>query len=106
MLDSSSLFAVVRSGTLDLKTLRRYRYDSLCRLCEKEDETVDHIVNRCMELDRRTNITDVNSILREDIQEVVGRVKAFVTRIDEMEGWAKKIRLFFQNWGKVSTSWL
>ena len=85
--DARLLFSI-RSGTLDLKTLRRYRYDSedtLCRLCEKEDETVDHIVNRCMELDRRTNITDVNSILREDIQEVVGRVKAFVTRIDEME---------------------
>ena len=85
--DARLLFSI-RSGTLDLKTLRKYCYDSgdtLCRLCETEDETVDHIVNRCTEINRTSTISDVYSIEREDIMEVVGRVRAFVTRIGEME---------------------
>ena len=45
------LFFAIRSGTLDIKTMRKYNYkdgDVLCRLCGKEEETVEHIVNSCL----------------------------------------------------------
>ena len=44
------LYFSVRCGTYDLKTLRKYNYedgDVMCRLCSVEEETVEHIVNRC-----------------------------------------------------------
>ena len=44
-----------------------------------------HIVNRCTEINRTSTISNVYSIERDDIMEVVGRVRAFVNRVGEME---------------------
>ena len=70
----------VRSGTLDLKTLRKYNYeeaDVLCRLYGKEEETADHIMNKCMMVTRTEIIYDVYSLEREHIKIDVARVKMF-----------------------------
>ena len=84
--DLSSQFAVV--GTYDVKMLRKYSYetgDTLCRLCVKEDETVDHIVNRCEKIYRSTILLNVNSLEREDVETVVARAKLFVNLVEEMK---------------------
>ena len=85
--DARLLFSI-RSGTLDIKTLRSYAYDSndtLCRLCERENETVEHIVNACDEISRPGIISDVDSLIREDVFEVVRRVKTFINLVEERE---------------------
>ena len=85
--DARLLFSI-RSGTLDIKTLRSYSYDSgdtLCRLCEREEETVEHIVNGCNEISRSCIISDVDSLIREDVHEVVRRVKTFINLVAERD---------------------
>ena len=84
--DARLLFSI-RSGTLDLKMLRKYAYesgDTLCRLCVSEDETVDHIVNRCGKICRSTTISDVHSLERKDVEAVVARVKLFVNLVEDL----------------------
>lgn len=53
----------IRTGTLDIKTLRKYKYgsDILCRLCGKEDENVIHIVNSCCNISRTFSIENIYS---------------------------------------------
>ena len=78
--DARLLFSI-RCGTLDLKMLRRYQYDDgdcLCRLCGIGEETVVHIVNVCEMITRTVIISDVFSVIREDVEAVVGRVKEFL----------------------------
>ena len=84
--DARLLFSI-RSGTLNLKMLRKYAYesgDTQCRLCVGEDETVDHIVNRCEKICRSTTISDVHSLKREDVEAVVARVKLFVNLVEDL----------------------
>ena len=85
--DARLIFSI-RSGTFDAKMLRKYSYetgDTLCRLCVKEDETVDHIVNRCEKIYRSKTVSDVNSLEREDVETVVARAKLFVNLVEEMK---------------------
>jgi uncharacterized protein YlzI (FlbEa/FlbD family) len=67
--------------------LRTYKYDGdvLCRLCGRGDESVDHIVNNCEMIPRTDIVADVFSLVREDVETVVSRVKTFVKLLDEME---------------------
>ena len=83
--DARLLFSV-RSGTLDLKTLRKYNYeeaDVLCRLYGKEEETADHIINKCMMVTRTEIIYDVYSLEREHVEIVVARIKMFLKLAEE-----------------------
>ena len=85
--DARLLFSI-RCGTLDLKTLRKYNYedgDVLCRLCQRGNETVEHIVNHCEEIERTVSVPDVFSLIREDIEAVLNRVKIFVKLVRERE---------------------
>ena len=67
--------------------MRKYNYDvgdTACRLCEGGEETVDHIVNCCKCIERTSTIP-VDSLIREDVDEVVKRVTMFRTLIAELE---------------------
>ena len=45
----------IRAGVFDIKSNRPYQYDDeSCRVCQIENETLDHIVNRCSQVDRDT----------------------------------------------------
>ena len=81
------LYFSLRCGTFDLKTLRKYSYedgDVMCRLCEVEEETVEHIVNRCDCISRDDYVENIFSELKEDVEKVVSRVKEFNCLADEM----------------------
>ena len=76
----SRLFFAVRSGTVDIKTLRRYNYDEgdvLCRLCEGADETLEHIINQCDMVSRCNEIENIFSVAKDNVMEVVSRLKKF-----------------------------
>ena len=80
------LFFAMRSGTLDIKTMRKYNYDEgdlQCRLCGTEEETLDHIVNVCCGISRNCHVKDILSGQKEEIVEVVSRVKEFKRLADE-----------------------
>ena len=92
----SRLFFSVRSGTLDIKSLRKYNYseeDTLCRLCGFGEETIEHIVNDCVDLPKADNVEDVFSLERESVQIVVRRVKNFIKLSEEREKEAVPIDL-------------
>ena len=59
--------------------------DTFCRLCGKEEETVDHIVNRCETITRTGVVSDVFSTNREDVEVVVRIMKVFVELADKKE---------------------
>lgn len=41
----------LRTGTLDIKTERQYKYqDTRCRLCDNGEEDIQHIVNKCCKM--------------------------------------------------------
>ena len=83
------LFFSVRSQTVDIKSLRKYNYDngdSLCRLCEQEDETLEHIINRCNAVvGTKECIGDIFSVEKDNVVEVVSRLKCFKTFSEEMK---------------------
>ena len=85
----SRLFFAIRSGTLDIKTFRKYNYevdDVSCRLCQKEEESVEHIVNRCEAISRTSSSNiDIHSMEKEVVKMIVDRMKEFIKRSEEKE---------------------
>ena len=80
------LYFAVRCGIVDLKTQRKYKYDEddrNCRLCENEDETLCHVVNKCEKITRTGEISDVFSLRRDDVIEVVRRMKMFASLVEK-----------------------
>ena len=78
----------MRCGIVNLKSLRKYNYDEddrSCRLCEKDDETLDHVVNKCGKISRTVEIPNIFSTKREDVIDVVTRVKTFIKMVEELE---------------------
>ena len=76
----------VRTGILDLRAIRKYRYtDSECRLCEEGEEDVDHVVNKCSKVPRSRLI---NNMLTNDIvemEQIAERCITFATKLKELE---------------------
>ena len=82
------LYFAIRCGIFDLKTLRKYKYaedDVMCRLCEMEEETLDHVINRCGKILRTCVMSDIYSLSRENVVDVVGRMKTFVHLVQELD---------------------
>ena len=61
----------IRTGTIDLRAVRYYMHgeDTLGRLCQEEDETIDHVVNNCRMINRKRRI-DIDSTECEVLREV------------------------------------
>ena len=82
------LYFAVRCGIVDLKTLRTYKYGDLdrkCRLCEKDDETLDHVINKCEKIPRTEEIHDIFSSRREDVMDVVAQMKTFIKLVEDLD---------------------
>ena len=81
----------VRTGTVDLKSVRKYRYgdDTNCRLCGGDDENVNHVVNECPAIHRGDKVINVHSTDCEELLELSNRCINFDTQVEEagkMEG--------------------
>ena len=76
----------IRTGTIDLRGVREYTYgdNTLCRLCHAEDETVEHVVNNCNELERSRKINNIFTTECEDLKEMAVRCIAFDDKLDEI----------------------
>ena len=85
--DSRLLFSI-RSGTLDIKTFRKYNYtdgDTLCRLCGEADETIEHIVNQCKDVRRSYHVENIFTDQKDEVEVVVSRVRDFIKISEERE---------------------
>ena len=76
----------IRSGSIDLKTNRPYKYgdDVSCRLCKKKPESVNHVVNECVFIERE-DLLDIYSLKREEMTKVSRRCIDFQEKVDELE---------------------
>ena len=74
-----------RTGTLDTKTFKRYKYeDEICRLCGEEPEDLQHIVNKCTEVKKsETKEINIYTIEEEEVKEMLRRLKDFIVKVDE-----------------------
>ena len=60
--------------------------DVSCRLCQKEEESVEHIVNRCEAISRTSSSNiDIHSMEKEVVKMIVDRMKEFIKRSEEKE---------------------
>ena len=76
----------IRSGSIDLKTNRPYKYgeDVSCRLCKKKPESVNHVANECVFIERE-DLLDIYSLKLEEMTKVSRRCIDFQEKVDELE---------------------
>ena len=77
----------VRAGILDIKTVRKYWYgdaDKNCRLCHQEEEDVDHVVNRCINITRTGTIANILTNNIVDMEAIADRCICFATKVKEL----------------------
>ena len=82
------LIFAIRSGTVNVKTNRKYKYgdaDMCCRLCDGGEESVEHIVNECKAILKSSTIENVFSLLKDDVKVIAHRVKKFNDLIEDRE---------------------
>ena len=75
----------IRTGTIDLRGVRGYKYgdNNSCRLCCTGEETIEHVVNTCPNVNRAAVITNINSTDCEDQKEMAKRCIEFQEKVDE-----------------------
>ena len=82
------LYFAIRCGIVDLKTVRKYKYgeeDVMCRLCEIDEETLGHVINGCAKVPRTCLISDIYSLSKDVVVDVVARMKTFVQLVEEQD---------------------
>jgi hypothetical protein len=77
----------IRAGVVDLKTIRHYAYqDTVCRLCNQNDEDIDHVVNTCPRVARTNQIRNVSTTIDiKDLEEIAERFLDFTNKIAELD---------------------
>lgn len=77
----------IRAGVLDVKALRKYWYDdSVCRLCQHEEENVNHVVNECTAIPRPNVIQNILQTEElSELEEIANRCIVFAAKVKELE---------------------
>ena len=77
----------IRSGTIDLRGHRKYKYGEniSCRLCNGGTEDVNHVVNECSAISRQGGVIDILTTDCDELLEVSKRCLDFDTQVDEAE---------------------
>ena len=58
---------------------------SVCRLCQQNDETVNHIVNECTHISRTSGVIEVFTNNIVEMEQIADRCLQFADKIKEME---------------------
>jgi hypothetical protein len=77
----------IRTGTIDLRSIRKYTYgnNTSCRLCLSEDETVEHVTNKCPKMGCTTQITNIYTTDCKELTEMAKRFAEFKKKVDAVE---------------------
>ena len=75
----------MRTGTIDLRGVRNYKYgdNTTCRLCQTENETVEHVLNSCEKIERERNV-NIFSTDCEELKEAAKRCIIFQEKVEEL----------------------
>ena len=81
--DQARILFQIRAGITDIKQLRTYKYtDTKCRLCKREEEDMNHILNECEQVDRSEDYIDNIYTQESKIEiKIVKRTKEFLTKV-------------------------
>ena len=60
--------------------------DVTCRLCQENEENVNHILNECEVIVRNGPDVNIYSQEEEEAREIVGRTIQFLRKIEEIDG--------------------
>ena len=74
----------LRTNTIDLKAVRKYQYgeDTMCRLCNSEEETAAHVINNCSDVPREMEIPNVYTTNCDQLRQIAVRLSKFYDLID------------------------
>ena len=74
---------------IDLRAVCHYMHKSItCRLCDAEEETIDHVLNCCEFVERGDRFIESRDIYNGDdetVKDVVRRVKQFLRAVEEKD---------------------
>lgn len=81
------MYFAMRCGTLDIKVMRPYQYgdNTLCRVCNASDESLNHIINFCSEIAILPFISNIFSLDTENVKMVVQRLNLWFSKIENRE---------------------
>ena len=81
------MYFAMRCGTLDIKVMRPYQYgdNTLCRVCNESDESLNHIINFCSEIAILPFISNIFSLDTENVKMVVQRLNLWFSKIENRE---------------------
>ena len=88
--NDARMYFQIKSKVVDLKVIRKYMYDDLsCRLCQENDEDLNHVLNICKHIMRNDQVIRDEDIMcgnDDDLaREVVKRMNDFYTKVKECE---------------------
>ena len=81
--DARTMFRI-RSEMYDIKALQKHKYeDSKCRLCGSESEDMDHVLNRCVRVEKNNN-RHVNLVAEDEetCREIISRIRSFEDNLE------------------------
>ena len=68
-----------------------YGENTLCRLCNTEDETVEHVVNNCKELERTRQIDNIFTTECGELKEMAVRCIAFDDKLGNLSHYISRM---------------
>ena len=87
-LTRNQVSTIFKARTRMLKTKANYKNGNsslICRLCRKEEETQEHILESCEELNKKHKIATKPMIFSEKIKELKETIKIIDTRMETLE---------------------
>ena len=76
------MYFQIRAKVFDIKEYRSYQYtDATCRLCQIEEETMDHVLNHCTEVSRNTVIGDIYDTSDTNTSAILQRAEEFRRKV-------------------------
>ena len=77
------MYFQIRAKVFDIKEYRSYQYtaDATCRLCQIEEETMDHVLNHCTEVSRNTVTGDIYDTSDTNTSAILQRAEEFRRKV-------------------------
>ena len=84
--ENARMLFQIRAGTVDLRSVRKYLYDNnKCRLCDADEENVEHVINECPSVSRQYKVTNVYDENLDQMLEISKRCVEFNKQIKELD---------------------
>ena len=84
--ENARMLFQIRAGTVHLRSVRKYLYNNnKCRLCDADEENVEHVINECPSVSRQYKVTNVYDENLDQMLEISKRCVEFDKQIKELD---------------------